>query len=394
MFLMCRWLGFDLRPDTGLRGFGRFCFLTEQEGSDVVAIDRDVALLGANGQERHGFAQQRLSRLLHGELQCPAETTAVPELDHHRLGHMARCSLESIEHGCSFLNSDYAGGVPTTFATRFAPSPTGLLHLGHAYSALLNHDEARARGGRFILRMEDSDRQRCRPEFEQAILEDLKWLGLNWDGDVLRQSKHFARYGTALEELREQGLLYRCFKSRKELSAVAAAPHGPDGETRPGPASTDDEKRFLAEDRPFSWRLDAAKAIDRVGTTLPVEELSADGQIRASLVELDPLGDIVLARKDFPASYHLACVLDDAAQGVSLVWRGEDLRDALPAHRLLQQLLDLPAPLYRHHKLILGRDGKRLAKRDKSETLQSLRNSGLTPEGIRQRLGLDPPPVS
>lgn len=280
--------------------------------------------------------------------------------------------------------------MPTSLTTRFAPSPTGLLHLGHAYSALLNHDAARATGGCFILRIEDIDQGRCRPEFEQAILEDLGWLGLDWDGEVWRQSARFETYAAAIDELAARGLVYRCFKTRAELSALASAPHGPEAHqplTAPLPEA--EEQARLANDEPFAWRLHVARALELLGgQAVQAVKLSETGEERAFSLSLEELSDPVLARKDFPASYHLASVLDDAAQGVTLVWRGTDLEDALPLHRLLQELLGLPAPRYRHHRLILGPDGKRLAKRDQSQTLRALRQSGVSPEEVRQQLGL------
>jgi glutamyl-Q tRNA(Asp) synthetase len=252
---------------------------------------------------------------------------------------------------------------------------------------------ARMREGQFILRIEDIDQQRCRPEFEQAILRDLQWLGIEWEGPVLRQSEHLERYKDGLGELQAAGLLYRCFRTRKELSALASAPHGPEGALRPGPLPAAEEDRFLSDGRAFSWRLNMATAMTRMGEVVVYTEESEDGTRHQRRADLTELGDIVLGRKDFPASYHLASALDDARQGITLVYRGEDLRDALPVHRLLQELLGLPAPAYRHHRLILGEDGKRLAKRDKAKTLAALRDSGVSPEGIRRRLDLAPAPA-
>ena len=271
--------------------------------------------------------------------------------------------------------------MPDRITTRFAPSPTGLLHLGHAYSALLNHEFARAQQGSFILRIEDIDQGRCRPAFEDAILEDLRWLGISWDGDVWRQSERLSVYEEKLAELENRGLLYRCFKTRKELSELASAPHGPITE----PLPQDAEDTLIAEGRSFAWRLRMKEAIDALGS----EHITwTDDQGKDHLVSLDKLQDPVLARKDFPTSYHLASVIDDAAQGVNYVWRGEDLSDAVGLHRLLQELFGFPAPVYRHHALITGDDGKRLAKRDKSQTLQNLRQQGFSPDDVRQRLGL------
>lgn len=280
--------------------------------------------------------------------------------------------------------------MPTT--TRFAPSPTGLLHLGHAFSAILNHDAARASGGDFRLRIEDIDRGRCRPEFEDAIFDDLSWLGLAWDGPVLRQSERFDLYREAISGLYRRGLIYRCFKTRAELSQLAAAPHGPGtGHTVTAPLTRAEEQGLLDEGRPFAWRLNAAAARREVGKDhLPWAEALGEETLERH-ADIRQVTDEVLARKDTPASYHLASVIDDAAQGVSLVYRGEDLASALPLHRLLQELLGLPAPRYRHHRLITDETGRRLAKRDRAATLRSLRDLGESPERVRRRLGLSPP---
>ncbi|NRA28653.1 MAG: tRNA glutamyl-Q(34) synthetase GluQRS [Parvularculaceae bacterium] len=271
--------------------------------------------------------------------------------------------------------------------TRFAPSPTGLLHKGHAYSALLNHDLARASGGRFLLRIEDTDQGRCRPEFVQAIFEDLAWLGIAWDAEPWNQSERFDVYREALETLRAKGLLYRCFKTRSELRALANAPHGPSPAppaTAPLPAA--EEEALLAEGKPFAWRLDAGEVRRQLaGQSLTWTEINEDTSVTHA-VDLSQLDDEVLARKDFPGSYHLASVVDDAAQGVTLVYRGEDLRGAAPLHRVLQRLLDLPEPDYRHHPLITDETGRRLAKRDLAATLRSLRDSGLSAQTVKQQL--------
>ncbi|NNU17008.1 tRNA glutamyl-Q(34) synthetase GluQRS [Parvularcula sp. ZS-1/3] len=280
--------------------------------------------------------------------------------------------------------------MPQPITTRFAPSPTGLLHLGHAFSAILNHDEARKSGGRFVLRIEDIDQGRCRPEFEQAILRDLEWLGLEWDGEVRRQSERVSVYEEALQGLADRGLLYRCFKTRAELRELAGAPHG--DEARPpvtAPLPRAEEEALLAEGKSFAWRLNTARAIDAVGSDhLEADVESGEGAPERRSLSLSGLDDPVLARKDFPTSYHMASVLDDADQSVDLVWRGIDLEDALPLHRLLQELMSLPAPRYRHHRLILDADGKRLAKRDKSVTLEAMREAGVTPEDVRRQLEL------
>jgi glutamyl-Q tRNA(Asp) synthetase len=269
--------------------------------------------------------------------------------------------------------------------TRFAPSPTGLLHLGTAYSALFAWRAARAVGGRFLLRIEDIDRTRCRPELAAALLEDLAWLGLDWDGPVRVQSEHFADYRQALDRLAREGLLYPCFCTRAairaEISAAAGAPHGPDGPLYPGtcrglpPA---ERARRIAAGESFALRLDAARAAARAGP-LWFED-GARGPIAADATRH---GDVVLARKDTPASYHLAVTVDDALQGVTLVTRGDDLLSATHVHRLLQALLALPMPRYHHHALILDAAGRRLAKRDGSLSLSALRAAGHTPDEVR-----------
>jgi glutamyl-Q tRNA(Asp) synthetase len=272
------------------------------------------------------------------------------------------------------------------FVTRFAPSPTGCLHRGHAFSALTAFAAAQAAGGRFLLRIEDIDRTRCRPEYEASIYQDLAWIGIDWEAPVRRQSEHMADYDAALERLRTMGVLYRCFRTRSELSdAFAAAPHGPMDAFRGQPLPPEEEARRVAAGEPFAWRLSLDAARARLGgfdgLTLRIE---GEGEARA---RPDVGGDIVLARKDARVAYHLASVVDDAVQGVTHVIRGMDLADAAHVHRLLQALLGLPAPIYRHHRLILGADGKRLAKRDRSETLRELRARGMTPQDLRGELG-------
>jgi glutamyl-Q tRNA(Asp) synthetase len=271
--------------------------------------------------------------------------------------------------------------------TRFAPSPTGQLHLGHAFSALVAWDLAVQSGGRFILRMEDIDTARCRPEFMEGIYEDLSWLGLSWETPVRIQSQHTADTQAALQELDDRGLLYPCFCTRKdilrEIESAPAAPHGPEGSVYPGlcKARPMEERRRLVEARvPHSLRLDLARAVALTGS-LDWEEL------KRGKVSADPflLGDIVLARKDVASSYHLACTVDDALQGVTLVSRGEDLFPATAIHRVLQSLLKLPVPLYYHHPLLRDVTGKRLSKRDRSQTLQALREAGVSPEEIQER---------
>jgi glutamyl-Q tRNA(Asp) synthetase len=273
-----------------------------------------------------------------------------------------------------------------SMVTRFAPSPTGRLHLGHAFSALTAHEAARAAGGRFILRIEDIDRTRCRAEYETAIYDDLAWLGIDWDGPVRRQSEHMADYRAALDRLRDQGLLYRCFRTRKDLDDIARAPHGAAAAFRGGPLPAEEEARRLEAGDPFAWRLSLDRAKAALGPAwdmLGYTDLDAGEQA----AQPETAGDVVLARKDVGVAYHLACVVDDALQGVTHVIRGEDLRDAPHIQRLLQTLLELPAPVYRHHRLLMGPDGKRLAKRDGAKSLADLRAEGADPAAIRVELG-------
>lgn len=276
--------------------------------------------------------------------------------------------------------------MAATIVTRFAPSPTGRLHLGHAHSALLGWRAAREAGGRFLLRLEDIDPLRCRPEFSGAILEDLTWLGLDWDGPVRVQSRHLPEYRAALGRLEGMGLLYPCFCTRadiaREVAAIGHAPHGPEGFLYPGTCrrlSAPERAERLASGVPYALRLDMAAALRRVPAPLSFLELG-EGRIRC-----DParFGDVVLARKDTPASYHLCVTHDDALQGVTLVTRAEDLRPATDLHRLLQALFGWPAPRYRHHRLLLGPDGRRLSKRDNAPTLAALREAGHSPEEVR-----------
>lgn len=258
--------------------------------------------------------------------------------------------------------------------TRFAPSPTGDLHLGHAYSAVLAHRAARDAGGHFRIRIDDIDGSRSREEFVGASLADLAWLGIDWDGEPVRQSHRLGDYAASLGALRARGLVYPCFCTRADIAASLSAPHGPSGAIYPGTcrnlSEAERERRMAAE--PHCWRLDVMLAAGLAGD-LHWEEVGQGA--RAA----DPLahGDIVLARKDAPASYHLASTLDDAMMGVTHVIRGADLIASTDVHRLLQALLGLPTPLYRHHALICGRDGKRLAKRDAAASLASLRAAGV-----------------
>jgi len=275
--------------------------------------------------------------------------------------------------------------------TRFAPSPTGYLHVGHAYSALFAFRAARERGGRFLLRIEDIDRGRWRAEFEDAIYEDLAWLGLDWETPVRRQSEHMDDYEAALARLSEAGLAYPCFCTRAEIRAeidrAGGAPHGSDGVLYPGTCRglpADEVERRLEGGEPYAVRLDVARAAAQTGPLFWHDE--ALGTVPA---RPEAHGDVVLARKDVPTSYHLSVVVDDALQGVTLVTRGEDLVPATDIHRLLQALLDLLTPTYHHHRLLSGEDGRRLAKRDRALTLRSLREAGHSPAEVRRRAGIE-----
>lgn len=257
---------------------------------------------------------------------------------------------------------------------RFAPSPTGWLHVGHAYSA---HYTDQARGdGVFLLRLEDIDSARVRPEYVDGIFEDLAWLGLQWPEPVLRQSERMSAYAEALEQLRQGGWLYRCFCSRKEIAAAVAAPHGP-GEEYPGMCrgiTEAESERRAAYGEPFGWRLDTVRALTHTGPLTWNER----GVVQA----VPTIGDPILARRDSPTSYHLSCVVDDAYQGITLVTRGEDLKPSTHIHRLLQALLGLPTPNYDHHPLVLDEHGHRLAKRDASTSVRDLRSQGLSAEDV------------
>ena len=281
---------------------------------------------------------------------------------------------------------------------RFAPSPNGYLHLGHAYSALLNHDMARDLGGRLLLRIEDIDVSRCRPEYEAAIYQDLAWLGISWDTSVRRQSEQFDDYRAALAKLEAQGLIYPSFESRSEIAALVAArerqghwPRDPDGvplypgDARQLPAA---ERRRRAGE-PYALRLALDAAIARAGV-LTWTETGSGPQGQTGIVEAAPQmwGDVVLARKEVPASYHLAVAIDDARQCVTDVVRGQDLFWATGIHRLLQALLGLPQPVYHHHKLILDADGRKLSKSTQATSLRELRAAGATPADVRRMVGL------
>jgi glutamyl-Q tRNA(Asp) synthetase len=280
------------------------------------------------------------------------------------------------------------------FVTRFAPSPTGRLHRGHAFSALTAWRAAREVGGRFVLRIEDIDPTRCKPEFETALLEDLAWLGLDWDGPVRRQSEHLADYASVIDALNGRGLLYRCFRTRKDiLDNIGDAPHGPVEAARPGPHPAEEEASLLAQGRPFAWRLSLDRAREALGEGVWaalafVEEGFGPGGERG-LIKARPetAGDVILARKDAATAYHLAVTHDDALQGVTHVIRGEDLFEATHIQVLLQALMGWPTPVYRHHLLLAGEDGRRYAKRDRSVTLAELRAGGITPEDLRSEPG-------
>ena len=283
-----------------------------------------------------------------------------------------------------------SAGAP---ASRFAPSPTGFLHRGHALSALTAVKVARDIGGRFVLRIEDIDAERSRPEFETAIYEDLAWLGLEWETPVRRQSDHLEDYAAALERLRDRGLIYRCFKTRAEVLAdIGRAPHQAPPVYEGAPLAQAEEARRLAAGEAYAWRLSIKAAQNALGaqwSDLTFVEAGEGPGGEHGLQQARPelAGDVILGRKGLGVAYHLAVVVDDALQGVTHVVRGEDLFEAAPVQRLLQALLDLPAPTYHHHRLLIGPDGKRLAKRDRSETLRALRGSGVTPQMLKAELG-------
>lgn len=287
--------------------------------------------------------------------------------------------------------------MPPVF--RFAPSPNGYLHLGHALSALINHDMAKAADGRLLLRIEDIDITRCRPEFEKSIHDDLAWLGIEYEHPVRRQSEHTDAYAQALDRLKEMDLVYPAFMSRGEVKRFVADeeargrdwPRDPDGAPLYPPDDrklprAEAEARIAAGDQ-HVWRLDMAEALATASSALSFIET---GPAHAGTLTLDPSvwGDVMLWRWDAPSSYHLSVVVDDALQGVTHVVRGLDLFAATPVHRLLQTLLDLPAPIYHHHRLILGEDGRKLSKSQGDTALSALRSAGLSPIDIRRRVGL------
>ncbi len=283
---------------------------------------------------------------------------------------------------------------------RFAPSPNGFLHLGHAYSALLNFDLVRASGGRLLLRIEDIDAARCRPEFEAAIYQDLEWLGMTWEAPVRRQSEHLDLYRAAVAKLAAQALIYPAFESRGDIARLVAQreaagpwPRDPDGAPLyPGSATSRppaERARLLESGAPFAWRLDMAAACGRAGDLSWTEH--GEGPHRETgtvTAEPQAWGDVILARKETPTSYHLSVVMDDALQGVTHVVRGQDLFPSTSVHRLLQKLLELPEPVYRHHRLVLDEAGQKLSKSTRAAGLRELRVAGATPADIRRMIGL------
>jgi glutamyl-Q tRNA(Asp) synthetase len=301
--------------------------------------------------------------------------------------------------------------IEVTFRTRFAPSPTGPLHLGHAYSAILAHDMAREEGGAFLLRIEDIDQTRAKPEWEDLIYDDLSWLGLTWDEPVMRQSERMDIYAAALDKLWDRDLLYPCTCNRRDIAQAASAPQegaplrGPDGIIYPGTCRSKPRmpNHMCARPEHTALRLNMAQAaladdvfVPRLGTAgvAAFEEKGNGEGIPRGLIEFTPedvahdIGDVVLARRDMGGSYHLSVVLDDAAQGITDVVRGADLFDATRIHVILQRLLGLPTPVYHHHRLIRDEKGKRLAKRDDARAIRTYREEGLTPSDIRALVGL------
>ncbi|HZV85744.1 MAG TPA: tRNA glutamyl-Q(34) synthetase GluQRS [Brevundimonas sp.] len=280
------------------------------------------------------------------------------------------------------------------FVTRFAPSPTGRLHRGHAFAALSAERAARNAGGRFLLRIEDIDPTRCKREYEAAILEDLVWLGLDWEQPVRRQSDHLSEYAGVVEALERRGLLYRCFRTRREVvDVIGNAPHGPADAVQPGPHAPDEEAALLAADRPFAWRLSLDRARDELGAlawgalSFVEQGEGPDGERGLIPARPETAGDVVLARKDAGAAYHVAVTHDDALQGITHVIRGHDLFEAAHIQVLLQTLMGWPTPVYRHHRLLAGPDGRRYAKRDRSVTLGEIRAAGLSAADLRAELG-------
>lgn len=270
----------------------------------------------------------------------------------------------------------------SVFRTRFAPSPTYFLHLGHALSALHVWRAAEAAGGEVLLRIEDIDTTRCRPEYTDAIYDDLAWLGLTWPDPVRVQSEHFDAYRACVDQLNQMGLAYRCFRTRAELAAL-------EDPACPGPISADQEEELLAQGVPFAWRLSLARTRAYLGPLfddLPYQENTPAGLV-TQRANPEQHGDIVIARKDSPSAYHIAATHDDALQGMTHIIRGEDLLDAPHIHTLLQVLMGWPRPIYQHHALLLDEDGNKLSKRQKSISLASLRADGMTADQVRARLG-------
>jgi glutamyl-Q tRNA(Asp) synthetase len=286
--------------------------------------------------------------------------------------------------------------LTSTFTTRFAPSPTGHLHRGHAFSALTAWRAAREAGGRFLLRLEDIDQARCRPDYAEAIVEDLAWLGIDWDGPVRRQSDYLEEYALALNILIGRGMVYRCFRTRKEvMEDIGRAPEAGQVQVfRGGPLPPDEEEARLRRGEAFAWRLSLDAARDLLGPAWGAMAFREEGRGPGGehgLIRAEPerLGDVILARKDLGVSYHLAVVLDDAVQEITHVIRGEDLFEQTHIQVAVQALFGLSAPTYRHHPLILRPDGAKFAKRDTSETLRELRAAGLAPHELRRELGFD-----
>ncbi|MEQ1953664.1 tRNA glutamyl-Q(34) synthetase GluQRS [Mesorhizobium sp. CN2-181] len=287
---------------------------------------------------------------------------------------------------------------------RFAPSPNGKLHLGHAYSALLNQQLADVTSGRLLLRLEDIDTARCTPDFEAGIFDDLRWLGVGWEQPVRRQSEHFADYDKSFRRLVDESLVYPAFMSRGEMrahiveqeAAGKSWPRDPDGvPLYPGLDKALPERKraaLMATGKPFAWRLDMAAALTRIGHPLEWTEFSADDPSALNQVEARPQdwGDVILARRETPTSYHLSVVVDDGLQAITHVVRGLDLFAATAVHRVLQELLGLPAPAYHHHRLIFGPDGRKLSKSLRDTGISALRRNGAVPNDIRRMIGLDP----
>jgi glutamyl-Q tRNA(Asp) synthetase len=286
---------------------------------------------------------------------------------------------------------------------RFAPGPNGRLHLGHAYSALLNGALAKANGGRMLLRIEDIDTTRCTPAFEAGIHEDLHWLGVEWEGEVRRQSEHFTDYEQALSRLIKEELVYPAFMSRGEIRAFIAASEGGDRKWPRDPdgvplypaldkaLSPKERRKRIADGMPFAWRLDVEAAVARIGQSLTWKEYSNEALSEIRVVDAQPQawGDVILARREIPTSYHLSVVVDDALQGISHVVRGMDLYFATGIQRLLQELLGLPQPHYFHHRLVLGPDGRKLSKSQQDTGIADLRQAGATPAEAKRLAGFN-----